>query len=85
MVDDHLIDSVRNYFNAAYEDLRKEWKSNQYERLADCPSFKEAATYRDAMNVLVKGSYHPEAIEKQLKKMLDEELEIENHWKERKK
>jgi len=85
MVDDHLIDSVRSYFNAAYEDLKKDWKSNTYKRLADCPSFKTAAAYRDAMNVLIKGCYHPEAIESQLKKILDEELEIENHWKEHRK
>ena len=82
-VDDHAIKSLKTWFDIAYEDLKKEWKSGQYERLSDCPSFQTAAAYRDAMNVLIKGCYHPEVIEGQLKRMLDEELEIEGFWEEK--
>ncbi|EWG08400.1 hypothetical protein [Cytobacillus firmus] len=81
-VDDHAIDSLRTWFDLAYEELKKEWKSGQYEKLSDCPSFKAAAAYNEAINVLHKGSNFPEVAEEQLKKALDEELEIENFWKE---
>lgn len=79
MVDDHAVNSMRAYFNAAYDELKKEWKSNKYERLSDCPSFKLAHTYREAMYVLIKGPKHVD--ETELKREIDEELEIENHWK----
>lgn len=78
-VDEHVIDSLRHYFNAAYEDLKTEWKSNKFERLSDCPSFKAAYTYREALNVLIKGLNYVD--ETQLKRMIDEEMEMENHWK----
>jgi hypothetical protein len=79
-VDDHAIDSLKTWFTIEYEQLKKEWTSNEYERLVDCPSFKTAYTYREALNVLIKG---PEYVdEAQLKRMIDEELEIENYWKE---
>jgi hypothetical protein len=87
-VDDHAIDSLRVWFDIEYEDLKKEWKSNKYEKLSDCPSFKGANAYREAMNVLIKACYLPEYLEahkiKPLKQMLDEELEIEEFWESRK-
>lgn len=77
-VDDHAINSLKTWFDIEYEYLKKEWISNQYERLSDCPSFKTAHTYREALNVLIKG---PEYVdETQLKRMIDEDLEIEKHW-----
>jgi hypothetical protein len=80
-VDDHAINSLRTWFEIEYERLKTEWKSGQYEKLSDCPSFKVTYTYREALNVLIKG---PRFIdESQLKKMIDEELEIENFWKEK--
>ena len=80
-VDDHAIDNLRNYFNAAYEDLKKEWKSNEYTNLSECPSFKTAYTYKEAMSVLINGPKYVD--ETQLMKMIDEELETENFWKEK--
>ncbi len=87
-VDDHAIESLRTWFDLEYEELKKEWTSNKYEKLSDCPSYKGAAAYREAMNVLIKACYHPEFINnyafKSLKEMIEEEIEIENIWKERK-
>jgi hypothetical protein len=80
-VDDHAINSLRTWFDIEYEELKKEWKSGQYETLSDCPSFKVTYTYREALNVLIKGSRYID--ETQLKKMIDEELEVENFWKEK--
>lgn len=82
MVDDHVIDSLRRYFEDSYEELKKEWQSNQFEQLSNCPSFKTAHTYNEALNILIKG---PDLMdETALKRMIDEELKVENHWKQRK-
>lgn len=78
IVDDHAVNSLRTWFDIAYEDLKKEWRSNEYGRLSDCPSFKLAHTYHEALNVLIKGPKHFE--ETELKRMLAEELETEKHW-----
>jgi hypothetical protein len=87
-VDDHAIDSLRTWFDIEYEQLKEEWKSNEYENLSDCPSFKGAKAYREAMNILIKACYLPEYFEahkiQTLKQMIDEELEIEEFWESRK-
>lgn len=77
-VDGHVIDSLRRYFDDSYQELKKEWISGEHERLSDCPSFKTANTYLEAMNVLIKGSGDNEI---QLKRLIGEELEVENFWK----
>lgn len=80
MVDDHAINSLKTWFDIEYDELKKEWKSGKYERLADCPSFKAAHTYREALNVLIKG---PNTVDDtQLREMIDEELELEE-WRNR--
>jgi hypothetical protein len=87
-VDDHAIDSLRVWYDIEYEELKKEWKSDAYQKLSDCPSFKAANAYREAMNVLIKACYRPEYLEehkiKTLKQLIDEDLEIEEFWKNRK-
>jgi hypothetical protein len=84
-VDDHAIDSLRTWFDLEYKELKEEWKTGQYGKLSDCPSFKATTAYREAMNVLIKAYYRPEYYEQHkiepLKKMVDEELEIEYFWK----
>jgi len=87
MVDDHAIDSLRVWFDIEYEVLKSEWKSGQYKKLSDCPSFNGATAYRDAMNVLIKACYLPEYVNEYkvepLKKSIDAEIEVENFWKEK--
>jgi hypothetical protein len=83
-VDDHVIDSLRRYFNDAYEELKKEWKTNEYGRLSDCPSFRLAYTYREAMDILIIGpTYFEDNKTERLKKMIDEDLELENYRKQK--
>ncbi|MBT2696383.1 hypothetical protein J7E79_02890 [Bacillus sp. ISL-40] len=83
---DHAIDGLMVYFELSYEELVKEWKSGEYKKLIDCPSYKEANTYRDALNVHVKGCYLPAFIKSHimppLSKQVREQLEIENFWAE---
>jgi hypothetical protein len=79
-VDDHAINSLKTWYDIAYEELKKEWKTGEYDRLADCPSFKAAHTYREALDVLIKG---PQSFnEKRLKSLIDEDLELEELWTE---
>lgn len=75
IIDDHAIDSLKPYFQVAYEELKKEWQSNQYETLSHCPSFKATNTYITALNILSKGT--DQADETQLKQMIEEDEEIE--------
>jgi hypothetical protein len=77
-VDDHAINSLKTWYDIAYEELKKEWKTDEYDRLADCPSFNAAHTYREALDVLIKG---PRSFnEERLKSLIDEDLELEELW-----
>lgn len=83
-VDDHAINSLRVWFDIEYNELKKEWKSNEYEKLSDCPSFKVVYTYREALDVLIKGPEHVnDDKSERLKRMIDEELELENYRKQK--
>ena len=86
VADDHAIDSLKVWFEIEYRELKKEWQSSKYEKLSDCPSFKLTYTYKEAIDILIKGTdsiadHKSEA----LKKMIEEELETENHWKQQRK
>jgi hypothetical protein len=87
MIDDHTIDSLRVWCDIEYEELVKEWKSGKYSKLSECPSYKSANTYRDAINVLIKGYYLPQYVKSHLmeplSKQIREQLEIEAFWAER--
>jgi hypothetical protein len=86
-VDDHAIDSLRTWFNLAYEELKKEWKSGQYGELIECPSFKATSAYREAMNILIEACYRSEYVDqyriKSLEKRINDELEVEDFWEEK--
>ncbi|MCL6571728.1 MAG: hypothetical protein K6T88_08575 [Bacillus sp. (in: Bacteria)] len=81
---DHAIDNLRIYFDLSYEELVKEWKSGEYKKLSDCPSYKEANAYREAINVLVKACYLPEYVQSHkfasLSQQIREQVEIEEYW-----
>lgn len=83
-IDDHAIESLRPWFNQAYEELKKEWISNQYENLSNCPSYNATAAYREAMNILVKAYYGNQHF-KTLQELIEEDLELENFWKDKSK
>lgn len=83
-VDDHAIDNLRGYFDVAYEELKKEWKSNNYSTLSECPSYKATAAYQEAMNVLIKACYENSHKITPLEQRISEELEVEEFWKNRK-
>ncbi|MGN7943239.1 hypothetical protein [Virgibacillus sp. 6R] len=88
IVDDHAINSLRTWFDIAYEELKKEWVSEEYEILSHCPSYKATLAYYEAMNVLIKASYTEEYLRdldiKTLEDMIEEELELESFWESKK-
>jgi hypothetical protein len=83
---DHAIDNLKIYFDLSYEELVEEWKSGEYKKLSECPSYKEANAYREAINVLVKACYLPEYVQEymfaSLSQQIREQVEIENFWAE---
>lgn len=76
VIDDHVIDNLRGYFNHSYKELKKEWQSNNYEKLSYCPSFKATQAYQDAMRVLIKAN-DPSFQGKSLEEQISEDLELE--------
>jgi hypothetical protein len=58
IVDDHAINSLKVYYDVACDELKKEWNSNEYRTIRECPSFKAVYTYREALDVLIKGPGH---------------------------
>lgn len=74
VVDDHAISSLKVFYDVACDELKKEWQSNEYGSLTECPTFKAVYTYREALDVLIKG---PGCIEEdsveRLKEMIEEE------------
>lgn len=83
-VDDHAIISLRTWHDLAYEELKKEWITGLYITISDCPSFKVAAAYHEAMNVLHIGCNYPDVAADQLQKSIDEEIYLKRFWKETK-
>ncbi|UFU00338.1 hypothetical protein KO561_05145 [Radiobacillus kanasensis] len=81
-VDDHAIERLKVWFELEYDELKAEWKSNEYSKLSDCPSFKSTTAYRESLNVLIKACYLPDYVDefkiRPLKKMIDEDLLWEN-------
>ena len=55
---DHAIEKVRIYFDISLDELYDEWKTGDYKKLSECPSYEEASTYRKAMNVMRNYYYH---------------------------
>lgn len=55
IVDDHAINSLKVFYDVACDELKKEWHSNEYGNISQCPSFKAVYTYREALDVLIKG------------------------------
>lgn len=73
---DHAINNLRIYYEIALDELFEEWKSGAYQKLTDCPSFKEANGYRSAMNVLIKACYLPEYVHEFLIPPLSKEIKF---------
>jgi hypothetical protein len=73
---DHAIDGLRVYYDVALEELVQDWKSDNYQKLSDCPSYREAKAYREAINVLVNACYIPEYADSHLIEPLSKQVKV---------
>lgn len=51
---DHLIDNFDVYIDWAFNDFYKEWRSGQYRKFSECPSYGELNTLLNSVNPLRK-------------------------------
>lgn len=63
---DHVIEYIENYMSCDEGAFIKEFKSGNYKKISDCPSYKRVKAYCDCINVLVKANYHEEYVEASL-------------------
>lgn len=74
LVDDHAINSLKVFYDVACDELKKEWRSNEYSSISQCPSFKAVYTYREALDVLIKGPGRIDELKvERLKEIIEEE------------
>ena len=57
---DHAIDYLKEYMNMDENEFVREWKTGEYQKISDCPSYSEVKTYCDAINILVAHYYGKE-------------------------
>lgn len=68
---DHAINSLNTFFEIELDHLYDEWKTGEYKKLSDCPSYGHASAYRQAINVLKKFYYRGNYDQTPLKGILE--------------
>ncbi|MEG6615348.1 hypothetical protein V6C27_02745 [Peptococcaceae bacterium 1198_IL3148] len=54
---DHVIDGIKTFLEISMDYLREEWRSGEYKKLSDCPSYLECKAMVDAIHILEKYYY----------------------------
>jgi hypothetical protein len=54
---DHVINAITTFYEIEIEQLVEEWKSGEYKKLSDCPSYGSCRAMNDAIFVLEKYYY----------------------------
>lgn len=54
---DHVINDIKGHLEPRVDDFVKEWKSGEYEKISDCPSYYEVKLLTEAINHISKGWY----------------------------
>lgn len=57
---DHAIEYLKEYMDMDENEFIREWKSGEYQKISDCPSYAEVKAYCDAINILVAYYYGKE-------------------------
>ncbi|TKH12188.1 hypothetical protein FC694_22500 [Bacillus wiedmannii] len=70
---DHAINAVNEFFEISIERLYEEWKTGEFKKLSDCPTYEESSTYKKAIGIMEKYYYRGNGEEISLKE------HIENH------
>jgi hypothetical protein len=80
---DHAINAITVYFEISMDHLYDEWKSGEYKRLSDCPTYRETSTYREAINVMKKfyyGNQEPAPLEELIDAYIWRSRNIDVEW-----
>lgn len=51
---DHAINALRPYYDVEMDMFIEEWKSGEYKKFSDCPSYHSLKALVDAMNCMKK-------------------------------
>jgi len=51
---DHLIDQFEAFIDCDFRCFKQEWKSGEYKKFSECPSFKSLSTTIKSVNILRK-------------------------------
>jgi hypothetical protein len=54
---DHVINSIKSYYEIEIDFLVEEWTSKKYKKLSDCPSYASCKAMNDAIVRLEKYEY----------------------------
>jgi hypothetical protein len=54
---DHAINSLQPFLEAERDDVVEQWRSGQYKKLSDCPSYEAAKAIVDAIHMMEKYYY----------------------------
>jgi predicted DNA-binding protein len=54
---DHAINSLKEFLEAERDDVVEQWRSGEYKKLSDCPSYYAAKAIVDAIHVMEKYYY----------------------------
>lgn len=54
---DRVIDYITEYMENERQDFIEEWRSGQYKKISDCPSYGAVKAYCKARNILSKYLY----------------------------
>jgi hypothetical protein len=67
---DHVINKINLYLEISMDQLIEEFKSNEYSKLSECPSYHECKAMVDSIHVLEK-YYYGEAKTQTVKKQME--------------
>lgn len=49
---DHVIEYILNYMKSEKVEFINEWRSGNYRKISDCPTYPSVKTYCDAITIL---------------------------------
>lgn len=49
---DHILNAIKPYYEAEVSQFLEEWKSGQYKKWSDCPSYDSLRTIIKAANII---------------------------------
>lgn len=51
---DHVLDAIKSFYDVYLDGFLEEWRTGEYKKLSDCPSYDEVKAIIDSMNCIRK-------------------------------